>query len=1120
MLVFLTLDLRDVCMVCMLCAYVIILPVNMTTQLIHLISLPVTATTTIIMSSDHRSGSTSFLFSIPSCFFFIILVLFSLSSFSLSANALLMTSHSQQCLDLLDLKKGFDLFYASTSLSDWLPGTDCCWWEGVFCDQVSGLVVSLDLSERHMGGNIMPCLFNLTSLQRLNLAYNGFNHSAVLHLDFEKLTNLTHLNLSYSGIDGQVPMGISRLTKLISLDLSSDIYSLMLEKPDLGTLIRDLFNLEELYLDHVNISSSGTEWCHAISDSTPGLQALSLQYCSLLGPIDSSLSKLRNLSILRLDGNDLLSQVPDFFAKFSSLTVLSLSWCGLKGLFPKSVFELLNLKTIDLSYNSNLTGFLPEFPLNSSLETLTISYTTFLGPIPLSIWNLSELVYLDLSSNHLSGHLPPMLAGSKISIINLSSNYFIGQIPSTLGHAHHLTSLYLVDNLLTGSIPMSLFTLPILKELYLADNKLSGQLQEFTNASSTLQYVDLGGNNLQGKLPKSLVDLSALGFLVLGSNNFDGSVMGLELFGHLQNLTYLDLSGIDMSISDGIAGSSVLFPSLHTLTLQSCNLTVIPSFLKHKKNFGSLDLSNNRINGIIPRWIWSIGSFIESMNFSYNSFTDIEKPFLKHSNNVEFLDLSSNRIGGTIPSWLWSSGVLYLNLSCNLFTSVEGSFSNPSTVISIIIDLHSNLLQGPIPLPPPNSTFVDYSNNLFTSSIPFNISYYLKKTIFFSLSNNSLTGEVPSSICSATKLYIFDISHNNLSGSIPACLFESLIDLRVLNARENSFQGSMPQKVSSRCAIQTINLNGNKLEGVIPSSWANCAELEVLDLGRNKLADSFPHWLMNLPALKVLVLKENKFFGHLTGICEGNHSFMMLQIFDISSNHFTGSLPSECFKSMKAMIVPQGQTETIGYRNGSLRTYQDTIMVDLKGFEIELVKILTTFTSIDLSNNRFVGNIPQVLGDLKSLHALNMALNAFTGEIPRVLGDLSELESLDLSGNQLSGVIPSSLTSLYFLAFLNLSNNNLVGKIPQSFQFSTFSNSSFEGNPGLCGSPLSRDCINSTSVEPSSDSENAPTEFDMDEIWFWMFTGLGYGVGFALAIIYQLFFPKWRMWYKRRFMSR
>lgn len=56
--------------------------------------------------------------------------------------------------------------------------------------------------------------------------------------------------------------------------------------------------------------------------------------------------------------------------------------------------------------------------------------------------------------------------------------------------------------------------------------------------------------------------------------------------------------------------------------------------------------------------------------------------------------------------------------------------------------------------------------------------------------------------------------------------------------------------------------------------------------------------------------------------------------------------------------------------------------------------------------------------------------------------------------------IPQQLISLTFLAYLNLSYNQLPGPIPQGSQFGTFQNSSFEGNLGLCGFPLSKKCEN------------------------------------------------------------
>ncbi|CAI0383208.1 unnamed protein product, partial [Linum tenue] len=50
---------------------------------------------------------------------------------------------------------------------------------------------------------------------------------------------------------------------------------------------------------------------------------------------------------------------------------------------------------------------------------------------------------------------------------------------------------------------------------------------------------------------------------------------------------------------------------------------------------------------------------------------------------------------------------------------------------------------------------------------------------------------------------------------------------------------------------------------------------------------------------------------------------------------------------------------------------------------------------------------------------------------------------------------------LTFLSVLNLSNNNLAGSIPTCRQLQTFDNTSYKGNPGLCGSPLAESCSDS-----------------------------------------------------------
>uniref|UniRef100_A0A3Q7J4T6 Uncharacterized protein n=1 Tax=Solanum lycopersicum TaxID=4081 RepID=A0A3Q7J4T6_SOLLC len=110
-------------------------------------------------------------------------------------------------------------------------------------------------------------------------------------------------------------------------------------------------------------------------------------------------------------------------------------------------------------------------------------------------------------------------------------------------------------------------------------------------------------------------------------------------------------------------------------------------------------------------------------------------------------------------------------------------------------------------------------------------------------------------------------------------------------------------------------------------------------------------------------------------------------------------------------------------------SYKDSVSLVIKGQDIELERISTIMTTIDLSSNHFEGVIPKTLKDLSSLWLLNLSHNNLIGHIPMELRQLNKLEALDLSWNRLTGKIPKKLITMKFLAVLNLSQNLLIGSI-------------------------------------------------------------------------------------------
>ncbi|XP_017976840.1 PREDICTED: receptor-like protein 12 [Theobroma cacao] len=995
---------------------------------------------------------------------------------------------------LLRLKDGLNSTL-SVKLLKWNQTTDCCFWDGVTCD-AGGRVIALNLSNQSISGVIdnSSSLFSLHNLQSLNLAYNRFNSIIPSRLDV--LANLSFLNLSNAGFKGQIPVAISQMTRLVTLDLSTLNFpgqvSLELQNPNLRMLVQNLSMLEELYLDGVNISAQGKEWCQAISASLSKLQVLSMSNCYLSGPIEPHLQNLTNLSVIRLDKNNLSATVPAFLAKLPNLTSLRLSSCGLHGPFPKEILQVRMLQSLEISANEKLQGSLPEFPPNGSLRILVLSRTKFSGSLPQSVGNLvnltrldlsycnfggailnpipnlQQLVYLDLSFNNFTGPIPPFDMSRNLAHIDLSHNKLTGTIQSyDWKGLQNLTDIDLSHNALHGDIPSSLLALPLLKKVMLSNNQFDGKVHDIPNVpQSLLDTLDLSSNQLQGFIPMSVFELGRLNILSLSSNKFNGTIW-LGDVKKLANLTRLDLSHNKLYVNaTGNFSTFSSFPKFTRLELASCRLKVFPD-LRNQSKLAYLDLSDNQISDAIPNWIWNVGNGI-----------------LQH-----------------------------LNLSLNRLESLQTPYQMRGL---LVLDLHSNNLSGNIPTLPLSASYLDYSRNHFASSLPHNISDYLSYTIFFSLSSNGLTGVIPDSICKADYLQVLDLSNNNLSGRIPKCLIERNVSLGVLNLGGNSLNGNIPDAFPSHCSIQTLDVNGNELKGEIPRSLSRCKMLEVLDLGNNQINDSFPCHLKNISTLRVLVLRSNEFHGKID--CLPNKApWPKLQIVDIANNSFSGRLPKQCLATWEAMKVDDNETQlSVKHLQFEILQlsglyYADGITVTNKGLTMELVKILTLFTSIDLSFNNFEGPIPDVIGEFKALYVLNLSHNALTGAIPPSLGKLEQLESLDLSSNNLNGSIPPQLVNLNFLAVLNLSHNQLEGPIPAGKQFSTFENESYEGNKGLCGYPLTKSCKNANNGHNSqSDAaeKNQNDEFD----WEFIFIGAGFGVGAAAAVAPLIFWKRANKW--------
>jgi hypothetical protein len=117
--------------------------------------------------------------------------------------------------------------------------------------------------------------------------------------------------------------------------------------------------------------------------------------------------------------------------------------------------------------------------------------------------------------------------------------------------------------------------------------------------------------------------------------------------------------------------------------------------------------------------------------------------------------------------------------------------------------------------------------------------------MYLDISDNQLTGAIPSEMGNLTNLVWLDLSDNQLTGTIPTQI-GTMSDLMYLDLSDNQLTGVIPAEIGNLTNLADLYFSNNQLTGAIPVEIGNLIYLDHIRFNSNKLSGSIPISLTNL----------------------------------------------------------------------------------------------------------------------------------------------------------------------------------------------------------------------------------------------------------------------------------
>ena len=696
---------------------------------------------------------------------------------------------------------------------------------------IDGRVIELFLEANNLEGPIPPEIGNLTKLKVLSLIRNKLNDTIPKELgrltkleflllqnnnltgnipkELSMLSGLGHLSLIDNNLDGTIPPELGELDKLGGLLLSNNNLSGEIPK-ELG----NISNLQVLYLNRNNLTGS-----IPVELAIPErMQTLDLSDNDLDGIIHSELGSIKNLFRLGLSNNKFSTIENLDISSGSAFVDVDGNRIGFSSIVPNmnglytynnqivdgrdtvtgtetrsialtisddhpdnsyqwykdgnSVVVDTNRRYVisDLSfadagkYYASITN--TNFPLDTfwrdtiDLEVITLYMADSLTLVDL--YNSMGGSKWSDNTNWLSVNPIDTWAGvtatNRVDELDLEDNNLVGVIPSTIGYLDELRRLDLSNNNLMGSVPLELSNLSDLIELRLNDNNLTGFIPLGLGDLENLKELRLNNNRLTGTIPSGLGSLASLEELRLNNNSLTGSIP-LEL----RNLTNIEILFFQNNELDSIEDISSL-PTDAVVDIENNKI----GFLSIVPNIGVIDSYDNQL--LDTKYTIYANS---NDKLSLTVSDDHEDNSYQWHKDDELIENATNRIYSIDGFEVENAGEYYATIQNTKAPVATSRRETISVVINRILEFDSLALVSFY-----KSTNGDgWSNNdnwLSASTIDswHGVTIENNRVVSLELSNNNLTGTIPSSINDLSALQLLNVSDNEISsiddiGSVP-----------------------------------------------------------------------------------------------------------------------------------------------------------------------------------------------------------------------------------------------------------------------------------------------------------------------------------------------------------------